>query len=134
MLIRWRVLQTPWFGFYVHFIHREDLDRMPHDHPWNFWTLVVRGSYWENYHSDSRTLGIYHAGSNWSERGHDQIRGRWSFRKFPMQAAHRIIKTNGKVTTLVIVGPKRRTWGFYTQEGTFIDWRDYHGITGKKVW
>lgn len=118
MVIRWRVIQTPWFGFYVHFIHREDLDRLPHDHPWSFWTWIVRGSYAEKYYPDSRFIKV---------RGpmRYQIRRRWSLRRFPPLAAHRITATHGHVTTLVLVGRKFRTWGFYDGAGRFIEWDKY---------
>jgi hypothetical protein len=42
-LTRWRLLQTPWFGIYVHCIRRPDGDRHLHDHPWSFLSLVDTG-------------------------------------------------------------------------------------------
>lgn len=120
MVIRWRLLQTPWFGIYLHFIHREDLDRLPHDHPWSFWTWIVRGSYDEEFFADTRRIRV---GDSCVTR---QTRPRWSVRRFPAMAAHRITAVRGNVTTLVLVGRKFRTWGFYDGAGRFIDWRDYH--------
>lgn len=131
MLIRWRLIQTPLFGIYLHLIHREDLDRLPHDHPWTFWTWIIRGWYEEELFPDTRLLAqqmrdIEMLGP---VGGYHGRRKRWSFRKFSQQSAHRIVAVHGKVTTLVLVGPKTRTWGFYDGFGNFIDWRDYHGIT-----
>lgn len=124
MLIRWRIIQTPWFGIYLHLIHREDLDRMPHDHPWTFWTWVIRGSYEEEFFADTRRLA-----TGWYTRPpHRDARHRWSIRRFSQQSAHRIVQVHGKVTTLVLVGRKSRTWGFYDAAGTFIDWRDYWAV------
>jgi hypothetical protein len=54
MMERWRLLQTPWLGIYVHFIHREDLDPIPHDHPWQFRSFVLRGGYNEEFWPDAR--------------------------------------------------------------------------------
>lgn len=130
MLIRWRLIQTPLFGIYLHFIHREDLDRLPHDHPWTFWTWIIRGSYREELYQDLRSGQL----DKWPGIRH-QTRPRWSFRRFPQAWAHRITAVHGKVTTLVLVGPKRRTWGFYDIRGgivdyRFIDWRDYHEPLG----
>ena len=117
MLIRWRIVQTPLFGVYLHLIHREDLDRLPHDHPWTFWTWILRGSYTEEFYPDVRVLP---AGRLVQTR-------RWlSVRRFPVTAAHRITACHGKVTTIVLVGRKSRTWGFYDGAARFIDWRVYH--------
>lgn len=124
MLIRWRLLQTPWFGLYLHFIHREDLDRLPHDHPWTFWTWVIRGEYREEFWPDARLIGNPYV-APWHQR-----RWRGMFRHFPRGAAHRITWVSPHVTTLVLVGPKCRTWGFYDGMGNFIDWRDYHEPAG----
>ncbi len=120
MMIRWRLIQTPLFGFYLHLIHREDLDRLPHDHPWAFCSWVIRGSYDEEYFADSRWIRI-------GGPVRRQTRRRWSLRRFPSLAAHRITAVHGKVTTLVLVGRRYRTWGFYDGAGRFIDWRDYRG-------
>lgn len=125
MMVRWRLIQTPWGGIYLHFIHREDLDRMPHDHPWVFRSLILRGAYTEEYYPDVRLIGSK------SYVGTDRRQNRtWRIGQrhtFPAGAAHRITKTHGKITTLVVVGPKFRTWGFYDGAGRFIDWREYHG-------
>jgi hypothetical protein len=119
MMERWRLIQTPLFGIYVHRIYREDLDPVPHDHPWRFWSLVLRGGYAEEYHPDVREIG---------ESRH-QAFGKICARRahhFPLGAAHRIVHVEPGTVTLVLVGRKLRTWGFYdTSRGNaFVDWRD----------
>lgn len=42
---RWRVIETPWFNIYVHYIAKSDADRHSHSHPWNFITLILKGGY-----------------------------------------------------------------------------------------
>lgn len=112
MMHRWRLIQTPWFGVYVHFIFREDLDPVPHDHPWAFWSLVLRGGYVEELHErpgsgESRDVGRSHG------RAH----------RFPLHHAHRIIRVAPHTTTLCIVGRKQRVWGFY-DGNVWVDYRD----------
>lgn len=46
-LTRWRVVQTPWFGIYVHRFDGPDPRPTLHDHPWNFQSLVLVGGYVE---------------------------------------------------------------------------------------
>lgn len=118
MLQRWRVLSTPLFGIYVHFIYREDLDPIPHDHPWRFWSFVLRGGYREEVWPDARV---------WASQLHRH--GRWSLHHFPLSAAHIITDVTPRTTTLVIVGRKLRTWGFWSarrdlKNSAFTDYRD----------
>lgn len=106
MMERWRLIQTPWFGLYVHFIYREDLDPIPHDHPWNFWRLVLRGGYTEQYWADPAN-------------GRDTLRSqrRWRPSRVPVEHAHRIVVVQPCTVSLVLVGRKRRTWGFWDPTG-----------------
>jgi hypothetical protein len=133
MMMRWRLLQTPLFGVYVHFIYREDLDPAAHDHPWSFWSLVLRGAYVEHIREDSRETefsDVY--------RTHDA----GTLHHFPLHSAHRIIDVEPGTTTLVFVGRKKRTWGFYEDDGRWTDYRDAMGLrpiegaagTGKRPW
>lgn len=112
MMERWRLLQTPWFGIYVHFIYREDLDPIPHDHPWAFTSFVLAGGYTEELHerpgSGSCRLTTHR---------------RWSMHRFPLHHAHRIVGVAPGTVTLCIVGRKQRIWGFY-DGAWWVDYRD----------
>ena len=46
-LTRWRLVECPWFGVYLHAIRIDDSDRHLHNHPWAFCSLVLRGGYVE---------------------------------------------------------------------------------------
>src|SRR3954452_12681330 len=46
-LTRWRIVQTPWFGVFLHRFDGPDPRPTLHDHPWNFVSFVVRGGYTE---------------------------------------------------------------------------------------
>lgn len=113
-LDRLRLVQTPWFGVYLHHIHRPDRDRDPHDHPWAFMSFVLAGAYRETVWPDKHNL------SACTER----VRARWSLRCLGRRAAHIITETAGSLWTLVLTGPRRGEWGFWTTAG-FAGWRDY---------
>lgn len=122
MMKRLRVLQTPWFGIYVHFIYREDLDPVAHDHPWTFWRCVVRGGYLEHYFADP-ALGDY------SSRAHRP----WRPSHFPVDHAHRIVLVEPGTVSVVVVGRKSRAWGFWGPSEdeaprTWVDFRDALGL------
>lgn len=117
-LFRRRLIQTPWFGVYLHDIYREDRDYDPHDHPWSFVSIILRGSYTERLHVMPHVdLDAWYE-ITWK---------RWSWHTMDRATAHRIIEADPKLKTLVIVGRRRsRDWGFYTKPwGGWVHWQEY---------
>jgi hypothetical protein len=116
-LRRLRILQTPYFALYLHFIYQSDKDRDPHDHPFAFRSLIVRGGYTE------RVWRTYagHVGGDGVER----TWRRWSLHKTPLNVAHMIDYLWPNTVTLVFCGPKVKDWGFYTEQG-FTPWQRYN--------
>lgn len=128
---RWRLIQTPWFGLYVHFVYREDLDPYPHDHPWRFARMVLRGGYDEEYYGQ-------------------KIGATTRLRPFrpglvPTSAFHRITSVLPGTVSLVLVGRKHRVWGFWVPSRSIVfedgmperyqndgrwDWVDYRDALG----
>lgn len=43
---RWAIIETTGFALYLHRIHRADKDHL-HSHPWNFWSVILKGTYIE---------------------------------------------------------------------------------------
>lgn len=120
-LVRLRVIQTPWFGVYLHDIHEDDGDRDPHNHPWSFVSLVLRGEYTERLYADP--VG--------DRQGFVlQRHRRCSVHRMGRDAAHRIVHAAPGLKTLILTGPRRATWGFYVErppdrKGQFVDWTVY---------
>lgn len=113
-LDRLRVVQTPLFSVYLHRIHTPDMDRDPHTHPWAFASVVLSGGYRETVWDDP--------GESWKCRRRE--RGRFSVGSLNRVQAHRITEVSGVLWTLVVTGPRRGSWGFWTQDG-FVDWKKY---------
>lgn len=124
-LDRLRIINTPWFGINLHRILSPDLDYDPHDHPWTFWSLVLRGSYTERLWLDKRhtmrqDTRFDNSGLYTEQRHHP----RWSVHRMGREAAHKITSIAPGTVTLVFTGPRRGSWGFWTRNG-FVDWEDY---------
>lgn len=115
-LRRLRVIQTPWFSFYIHWINEADSDRHPHDHPWNFWSLVLKGGYTEEIYQDSRNIGE-------SGRSEQHWR-RFSWHKMPLSHAHKITRLPGETVTIVVTGRRVRQFRFWTDDGP-VPWHEY---------
>ena len=94
---------------YLHHILQSDKGRDLHDHPWDFSTFILWGSYIEHL-----------------PNGKSLKRGMFSFRRHNASWIHRLELINDRpVWTLFRVGPKsEKIWGFYTKTG-FVPYTEY---------
>lgn len=88
-------VKTPWFSLRLHhWLHSDDA-RHFHDHPWWFYTLVLKGGY-----------------TDVSPAGEERMRaGRIRFR--PAHHQHTVRVDPGGCWTFLITGPEIRRWGFW---------------------
>lgn len=136
-LTRLRIIQTPWFGLYLHWIYAPDGGRDLHDHPWWFVSFLIKGRYTEE------------CGSPWGDRWAFGIPDRAvietandGFKTYPTlwrwkndikwinrksaTGLHQILSmTRSPVISLVLVGPRVRKWGFVTPKGEWIQAEHY---------
>lgn len=102
------LIKTRWFAIALHWFHQPDKARDLHDHPWSFLSIVLRGHYRETLPGD-------HKG---------RIVSRWNYKPHGPAGAHSVTYITPGLLTLVIRGPKRQRWGFYTEDG-FVDSEEY---------
>lgn len=107
--------------FRLHHICTADLGRALHDHPWDFWSLVLRGGYVE--------LRPFNANPTYFVNGEEPCyathrkAGSLAFRRCTDR--HRIIHVEPNTWTLILQGKgKPNKWGFYTPQGK-IPWREF---------
>jgi hypothetical protein len=100
-LLRLRVIETPLFAVWVHRHLRPDPGRHLHDHPASFVTWIIKGGYRE---SRKAAKPLHHK--------------RWSFRYMKAEWPHSILELDEVPTiTILLVGRRRRPWGFDTPTG-----------------
>jgi len=98
-LTRWRLIQTPWFGIYVHKLEGPDPRATLHDHPWSFVSFILKGGYHEHRLNpvtrevEERDVGF----CNIMRRDDAHF----------IEYLHR-----GPTWSLLFVGKRRRTWGY----------------------
>lgn len=114
-LIRYRLVETPWFGVYLHDIKEPDHDYDPHDHPWRFASWIVWGGYTES---------IYPHPVNYRDLHYERNRKRWGWHRMGTVAAHRITAIQPHTWSLIIRGKRREGWGFHTRDG-YVPWQTY---------
>lgn len=111
-LTRWVLLESRWLKIFLHVFHRSDHDRVLHDHPWAFLSVIL----WRGYLEETPTG----KSRKWP--------GMILFR--PAHWTHRVALVDGKpAVSLVICGPHQRPWGFYTPQG-WIHWAEYFQTMG----
>lgn len=127
----------------LHHICTADLDREFHTHPWSFISIVLSGGYierrplhadpvWEFTHFDKNAASLDDAVESlrMQEMGVERWRrpGSIAFRRHSDR--HRIVHVEPDTWTLVLQGPKKpgRSWGFYTYEHGFVNWREFQSV------
>lgn len=104
----------------LHHIHRPDVDRHLHDHPWNARTIILWGWYREELPPSRMVSGVELR--NFRTR-FVRDTGRLLFGQY-----HRIDEVaEGGVWTLFITWRYRGTWGFNV-DGRKVPWREYLGV------
>jgi hypothetical protein len=106
----------------VHEILRSDMGRDPHDHPFNYLTIILRGYYWERRFDDrGRCLNV-------------TLHGPGAILWRPSKSWHMLELYQGPVTTLFITGRKANgVWGFNV-EGVKVPHREYRAQHPNLPW
>lgn len=125
-LTRLRVIQTPWFGVYLHDIESPDSDPHPHDHPWNFRSFIVKGGYTE------KVYPLEHSFANSRldpyRRAYERRWNRFTWHKMTKNNAHRITQVLPGTVSLILVGKRSSSWGFYLGKEDYMDWKEYESV------
>lgn len=100
---RWEIIKTPFGSIWLHAIYKPDADKHLHNHPWDFKSIILKGSY-----KELTEKGIVH-----------QTPGK--FNVINGENYHKILDVESDVVyTLVFVTPTKRQWG-YNVDGEFVD-------------
>lgn len=125
-LDRWGV-ECSFGGVFLHKMNAPDPGIDLHDHPWFFCSFIVWGGYVEERSTRDRASAIaaWAEGVRLEQRGAPRRRRWLSLQSTPLGWAHRITELRrGTSWSLVLHGPKVRTWGFFLPTG-WVDWMTY---------
>jgi len=117
-------------GILIHWILAPDPGLDLHDHPFEFWTWIVRGGYTEEWMDGRNASLIAGAVEHVTALGHPQPRGlvrswaKGSVHRMPLNVTHRISHVEPGTITVVFRARKTREWGFYLPTG-WVHWRRY---------
>ena len=97
---RFSYFTCEYFSINKHYIAVSDNEKHEHDHPWNFLSFILKGSYTE------------------LSNGVLRHRKRFSIKYMKAVHQHRLYEVNGDYClTFVITGRRFREWGFPTENG-----------------
>lgn len=140
-LVRYRLIQTPWFGVYLHKILLPDNDINLHDHPWDMVSVILSGGYKEIFmtfkeqtYDDDGSIRSYrgsHQRRHWTRWSVHSMKGGGKYKY--QNDLHKIISLDKTPTwTLLFVGPRKRQWGYQTKDGWVArkdyDWHKYNSV------
>ena len=112
---RWILAFAGWM-VRLHHIQKADAGRCPHDHPFDFVSVVLRGGYREERVVVSASGDT---ATTWETRRAPGV----AYRR--AEDLHRLVSVEPGTWTLVLTGPIRRTWGFLLPDGRWVDFLTY---------
>lgn len=119
----------PWIALRVHHIRSSDQGELFHDHPWPFFSWIMRGGYFERTPFTGHWRGTPPTAMGRHEPYIEAWRGSGALLFRRASAWHRLhlpgwLLPDG-AWTLVLTLPLRQSWGFRTRHGRKVDHRDY---------
>lgn len=120
---RFRLFACAFFRIYLHKIYLPDYDLHFHSHPWNFFSLILKGCYWERFTCAPKHAEVF-----------SKIRAAGSIVRHKRTDVHHIetLGASAPVWTMVFGYGKYETWGYrfkknISSEGfdTWVDHRTY---------
>lgn len=127
-LDRWGVEHDRIGGIFLHKMSAPDPGEHLHDHPWWFVSWILIGCYRE-HRADARVAGDITA---WRS----EFRCRWSLRVLRLDEAHSIKQVAIPTWTLVVHGPRRRSWGFFLprQWMHYVEYDETYRAEHRDLW
>lgn len=122
-MVRFRLFEFFGYGLRIHLITSPDHDTNPHDHPFDFLSIVMMGGYTEWVKDPYVTGGGYER--TWNVKS--QLKKGPRFVR--AEGFHNIVDLEDFALTMVFTFPKRREWSFYDEDlDKAVYWKDYLGL------
>lgn len=124
-LKRWLVVPRNKFPFniYLHKFCRSDDDRALHDHPWDWWSILLKGGYTEHFEGGSRRRPQFSIAHRRAEEAHRVELDAYCACPDGDDGSGIVCKEK-PAWTLFITASKRREWGFHCPKG-WMHWEKF---------
>jgi len=128
-LIRYYLIQSKYLNVFIHIFLRSDRDDL-HDHPWNFGTYIVRGSYREALASHGSVYNLKYT-SRSTKKYRFITRKAYHLHKVELDRQYTVAEKDEAPMTICITGKTVRDWGFVKRTATgqeWVFWKKYLGL------
>lgn len=130
-LIRYYIIRSKFVNVFIHQFLRSDRDDL-HDHPWNFCTYLVKGSYTEqrrvfDWIGDYEDVPTVRKNENGIKQHIFVKRKATDLHRVVVDRELKYSEKDQAAITFFMSGPFKRDWGFVKDE-RWIDWRVYLGL------
>lgn len=121
---------------FLHHIVRSDTDASAHDHQWRFWSFILAGRYVEHVYSPNEPC-LMCGGMTCGDDNRYHLRLATPGTLLRNKATHsHWVEIEKPVWSLVFIGKKTRTWGFWVYDkttgvDTWVQWDRYLGVEGQ---
>ncbi len=116
---RFAIIDCKYFGLYIHKIFKEDKDLHLHSHPWNFISLILKGSYVEKREWINPFKEIQHE---------TYLKDLFTISKANTKFFHKIERiVKGPVWSLFFVYNKQTVW-YYRVNDDLVESNEYRNI------
>jgi len=106
---RFAIIECSLFSIYIHHIYKADEDKHLHDHPWNYYSIILNGSMEEDSLTTDKN-GIYRRLLKTFDTSYQKA-----------ERFHKIYSLpDNKLISLFFTGPRFREWG-YNVDGKWVD-------------
>lgn len=125
--IRWRIIHTPFFGIYLHKWNKPDPRPTLHDHPWVFFSIILKGHYIQKvrkvkFHFDQAIIylkkrGFFIGDNDLIASPLKEEKIKW-FNFFPHGKFHTVTYVKKGTWSLMFVGKTHDSWGYIRKHGS----------------
>lgn len=127
-LIRYYLVRSRFCNVFIHQFLRSDRDDL-HDHPWNFCTYLVKGSYTEQRREfdgigDYKDVPTVRTNESGVKRNVFVTRKATDLHRVVVDRELKYSEKDQAALTFFMSGPFKRDWGFVRND-IWVDWRVY---------
>ena len=130
-LVRWDIKKSDGECLYVHRFLCSDLS-VPHDHPWDFKSRILEGSYTHSRFIPNPTTGLLEECRKLREEGDEDTILATDIHRIIIDKVRSMDEIDEAPLTVCLMQKRKRVWGFIHPDSSGHKWESYHSFLGKE--
>jgi hypothetical protein len=129
-LVRWDIKKSDEECLYVHRFLCSDFS-VPHDHPWDFKSRILEGSYSHSKWVPDRTTGLLEEVREVRREGDEEELLATDVHRIIIDKVRDLTEIDDAPLTVCLMKRKKRVWGFIKPSPNGFSWEAYHSFLEK---